>query len=163
MTGNRYNILVAEDEAIIALELKLLLLHNNFNVVGVVKSGEDLINESRKQHPDVIITDINLKGELNGIEAAKMINKKFPKTPVIFVTGYNDEYTHSKAIDAFSTNEDGWLVNCQWDFDYQEGHFAADKEYVLTREKKQDKKRTFRFCGSRNTRCNRMCSNKQWC
>ena len=102
MTGNRYDILVAEDEAIIALELKLLLLHNNFNVVGVVKSGEDLINESRKQHPDVIITDINLKGELNGIEAAKMINKKFPKTPVIFITGYNDEYTHSKAIDAFS-------------------------------------------------------------
>ena len=101
MTGNRYDILVAEDEAIIALELKLLLLHNNFNVVGVVKSGEDLINESRKQHPDVIITDINLKGELNGIEAAKMINKKFPKTPVIFITGYNDEYTHSKAMDAF--------------------------------------------------------------
>ncbi|OGY21940.1 MAG: hypothetical protein A2126_01025 [Candidatus Woykebacteria bacterium GWB1_45_5] len=45
-----------------------------------------------------------------------------------------------EAIDALSTNEDGWLVNCQWDFDYQEGHFAADKDYVLSREKKQDKK-----------------------
>ena len=45
-----------------------------------------------------------------------------------------------EAADAISTNEDGWLVNCQWDFDYQEGHFAADKEYVLTREKKKDKK-----------------------
>lgn len=46
-----------------------------------------------------------------------------------------------EAIDAFSSNEDGWLVNCQWDFDYQEGHFAADKDYVLSREKKKDKKR----------------------
>ena len=45
-----------------------------------------------------------------------------------------------EAIDAFSTNEDGWLVNCQWDFDYQEGHFAADKDYVLSREKVKNKK-----------------------
>lgn len=45
-----------------------------------------------------------------------------------------------EVIDAFSTNEDGWLVNCQWDFDYQEGHFAANKDYVLSREKKKDKK-----------------------
>lgn len=45
-----------------------------------------------------------------------------------------------EAIDAFSTNEDGWLVNCQWDFDYKEGHFAADKDYVLSREKVKDKK-----------------------
>jgi hypothetical protein len=46
-----------------------------------------------------------------------------------------------EAIDTFSTNEDGWLVNCQWDFDYQEGHFAADKDYVLSRDKVKDKKR----------------------
>lgn len=46
-----------------------------------------------------------------------------------------------EAIDAFSTNEDGWLVNCQWDFDYQEGHFAADKDYILRREKVRGKKR----------------------
>lgn len=45
-----------------------------------------------------------------------------------------------EAIDTISTNEDGWLVNAQWDFDYQVGHFAADKDYVLSREKKKDKK-----------------------
>ena len=100
MTGNRYDIIVAEDEAIIALELKLLLIRNNYNVLAVVKSGEDLIEESSKQNPDVIITDINLKGKLNGIEAAKMINKKGKKTPVIFVTGYSDEGTHTTAMTA---------------------------------------------------------------
>ncbi|OHA09970.1 MAG: hypothetical protein A3H71_01580 [Candidatus Sungbacteria bacterium RIFCSPLOWO2_02_FULL_48_13b] len=50
-----------------------------------------------------------------------------------------------EAIDAFSTNEDGWLVNCQWDFEYQEGHFAADKDYVLSREKVTDKKKGEHF------------------
>jgi DNA-binding response OmpR family regulator len=107
MTGNRYDILVAEDEAIIALELKLLLLRNNFNVIAVVRSGEDLIEESNKQNPDVIITDINLKGKLNGIEAAKMINKKSKRTPVIFVTGYGDEFTHIKAM---SASPDAYLL-----------------------------------------------------
>lgn len=46
-----------------------------------------------------------------------------------------------EAVDAISTNEDGWLVNVQWDFDYAEGHFSADEDYVLSREKKKDKKR----------------------
>ena len=50
-----------------------------------------------------------------------------------------------ETIDAFSTNEEGWLVNCQWDFDYQEGHFAADKDYVLSREKIKDKKKGEQF------------------
>ncbi len=100
MTGNRFDVLVAEDEAVIALELKQLLSRNNFNVVAVVKSGEDLIEESIKQHPDVIITDIHLKGKMNGIEAAKMINKNKFKTPIIFVTGYSDEYTHNDAMTA---------------------------------------------------------------
>jgi len=50
-----------------------------------------------------------------------------------------------EAIDALSTNEDGWLVNCQWDFDYQEGHFSADKDYVLSREKIKDKKKGEQF------------------
>ena len=50
-----------------------------------------------------------------------------------------------EAIDAISTNEDGWLVNCQWDFNYQEGHFVADKDYILSREKVSDKKKGERF------------------
>ena len=50
-----------------------------------------------------------------------------------------------EAVDAFSSNEDGYLVNCQWDFDYQEGHFTADKEYILSRQKVKPKGRDERF------------------
>jgi len=49
------------------------------------------------------------------------------------------------AVDAFSSNEDGYLVNCQWDFDYQEGHFTADKDYILSRQKTKPKGRDERF------------------
>lgn len=44
-----------------------------------------------------------------------------------------------EAVDTFSTNEDGYLVNCQWDFDYNNGHFSADKDYILSREKVKEK------------------------
>ena len=50
-----------------------------------------------------------------------------------------------EAVDAFSSNEDGYLVNCQWDFDYHEGHFTADKDYILSRQKIKPKGRDERF------------------
>lgn len=63
---------------------------------------------------------------------------RFSKPPVIGDIRVKNvgslEYEFS-AIDAFSSNEDGYLVNCQWDFDYQLGHFATDKDYILSREK----------------------------
>ena len=99
MTGNRYDVLVAEDEAIIALEIRQLLSRNNYNVVGVVKSGEDLVKESEKKNPDIIVSDIHLDGELDGIEAVNIIHKH-KNTPVIFLTGYGDDFTYSKALSA---------------------------------------------------------------
>jgi len=50
-----------------------------------------------------------------------------------------------EAVDAFSSNEDGYLVNCQWDFDYHEGHFTANKDYILSRQKIKPKGRDERF------------------
>jgi len=50
-----------------------------------------------------------------------------------------------EAVDAFSSNEDGYLVNCQWDFDYEVGHFAAHKDYILSRQKIKPKGRDERF------------------
>lgn len=69
---------------------------------------------------------------------------RFSKAPVIGdikIKKVKDLEYEFEAIDTFSTNEDGWLVNCQWDFEYQEGHFTADKDYILSREKVKNKKR----------------------
>ncbi len=78
-----------------------------------------------------------------GVEEAELY-LRFSKPPVIGDIKLKKVGTleyELEAVDAISTNEDGWLVNCQWDFDYQEGHFAADKNYILSREKKRDSKR----------------------
>jgi len=67
---------------------------------------------------------------------------RFPEPPVIGdirVRKIGQLEYEFEAMDAFSTNEDGWLVNCQWDFDYQEGHFAAAKDYILSRTKVKSK------------------------
>ena len=80
---------------------------------------------------------------------------RFSKAPVIGeikVKKIGERDYEFEAVDAFSTNEDGWLVNCQWDFDYQEGHFAADKEYILSREKAKDKKNGEHFVANLKAR-----------
>ena len=69
---------------------------------------------------------------------------RFPEPPVIGdirVKKVGPLECEFEAVDAMSTNEDGWLVNCQWDFDYQVGHFAADNDYILSRQKVKSKVR----------------------
>lgn len=61
MTGNRFDVLIAEDEAIVALEIKQLLARNNYNVVAIVRSGEDLIKETEEKKPDLIVQILVLK------------------------------------------------------------------------------------------------------
>ena len=61
---------------------------------------------------------------------------RFTKEPIVGDIAATHVSSHSyrfEARDAVSTNAGGYLVNCQWDFDYQRGHFAADAKYVLSR------------------------------
>lgn len=77
-----------------------------------------------------------------GVEEAELF-LRFSKPPVIGdikVKKIGELEYEFEAVDAISTNEEGWLVNAQWDFDYQDGHFSANKDYTLSREKGKDKK-----------------------
>ncbi|MBU4299013.1 site-specific DNA-methyltransferase [Patescibacteria group bacterium] len=80
-----------------------------------------------------VIGDIKIK-KIKGLEPASAKASADAKA----LAGRSAGRYEFEAVDTFSTNEDGWLVNCQWDFDYQEGHFSADKDYVLSREKIKD-------------------------
>ncbi len=82
----KYNILLAEDESIIALDLKLQL--KNFGLFSIrhVKAGKDLIEEAFQETPDLIISDILLKDTINGIEANKEIRKE-KNIPILFIAG----------------------------------------------------------------------------
>ncbi len=85
-------ILVVEDEVIIALDLKKTLNNLGYAVIKMTTSGEEAVKIAEKMHPDLALMDIKLKGNLNGIEAAKRIQDRF-NIPVIYVTAYSDRKT----------------------------------------------------------------------
>jgi CheY-like chemotaxis protein len=89
MTGE--SILVVEDEGLIALHLTELLEKAGYRVIGPVSSGEKAIQTtSGPSVPDLVLMDIKLAGTMDGIEAARLIRKRFP-APMIFLTAYSPE------------------------------------------------------------------------
>ena len=83
-------ILIVEDEAIIAMELESQLQSLGHQVASVVDTGKDAIQKIELDRPDLIIMDIRIKGEMNGIETAEIVKNRFG-IPVIFSTAYLDE------------------------------------------------------------------------
>lgn len=89
-------ILVAEDETIIAMDIEMSLRNLGYEVVAIVPSGEQAIKKVAENKPDLVLMDIVLKGRMNGIEAAKRIRSRF-RVPVVFLTAFADERTLKKA------------------------------------------------------------------
>ena len=89
-------ILIIEDERIIAEDISLTLRTLGYNVCGIGSTGEEAVSMARELKPDLILMDIKLRGEMDGIQAAEAIlsNKKLP---VIYVTAYADEKTLQRA------------------------------------------------------------------
>ncbi|MDY9925532.1 response regulator [Methanosarcina sp.] len=82
-------ILIVEDEHIVAMGIKRMLKGLGYTVTGVASSGEDAINKTESTFPDLVLMDIMLKGELDGVEAAKEIKERFD-VPVVYLTAYSD-------------------------------------------------------------------------
>ena len=82
--------MIVEDEAIIAMETKSCLKMLNYEVVSCVSTGTKAIERVPLDKPDLIVMDIRLKGDLDGIETAKIIRSRF-SIPIIFSTAYLDE------------------------------------------------------------------------
>ncbi len=81
---------IVEDNVIIAFDLQSILTSLGYDVVGMVPSGERALQKVRERVPDVVLMDINLEGELDGIETAALIQAQFD-VPVIFLTGYSED------------------------------------------------------------------------
>jgi DNA-binding LytR/AlgR family response regulator len=94
------NILIVEDEAIVAVDLYERLLQMGYDVEGIVDNGEDAIELALDKNIDVLILDINLAGPISGIDAAKEIMKIKP-IPVIYVTAYLDNKTFENALKTY--------------------------------------------------------------
>ncbi len=93
---SKTNILIVEDESIVAKDIQNSLRKLGYIVVGICSTGEDAIKATEELKPDMILMDIMLKGDMSGIEAATQIREKH-NIPVIYLTAYADESTLSKA------------------------------------------------------------------
>ena len=93
---SKTNILIVEDESIVAKDIQMSLRKLGYNVVAICSNGEDAIRAAEEHGPDLVLMDIMLKGDMSGIEAAEKIRSRF-NVPIIYLTAYADESTLSKA------------------------------------------------------------------
>jgi|ERR1035437_428355 two-component SAPR family response regulator len=83
-------VLIVEDEAIAAKDYKIMLEKAGYIVIGIVDSSTEAIIIAKKEKPDIILMDISLKGEVSGIEAARIICDIY-NPEIVFITGFEEE------------------------------------------------------------------------
>ena len=99
-------ILVVEDQRLIAADLEVILKKLGYVVVGNVSSGENAISDADRLRPELVLMDIHLSGEMDGIQAAEIIRDRY-NVPVVYLTAYADEVT---ILRAKKTTPFGYLV-----------------------------------------------------
>lgn len=100
------NVLIVEDESIVAIEIESRLKKMNYHVVGRLATGEEAIQMTDTLHPDLILMDIHLQGQMDGIEAAGII-KQTHDVPIIYLTAYADKETLDRAK---NTGPSGYIL-----------------------------------------------------
>ena len=93
---SKTNILIVEDESIIALEIQSHLEDLGYEVAGIASSGEGAIKKIKENQVDLILMDIHLKGDMDGIEAANAIPLVYP-VPIVFLTALSGKDIFSRA------------------------------------------------------------------
>ena len=94
--NEKKKILIVEDEVMLSAWLKMQLEDEGFFVCGSFTTGEEAVEFVQNTTPDLILMDINLVGEIDGIEAAEKIKEK-SKIPIIFMTGYGEPDIYERA------------------------------------------------------------------
>jgi diguanylate cyclase (GGDEF)-like protein/PAS domain S-box-containing protein len=89
-------VLVVEDESVVAMDLDGQLHDMGYQVCGCVDNARDAIARARADKPDLILMDIVLKGDMDGIAAASVIGREL-HIPVLFLTAYSDDQTVERA------------------------------------------------------------------
>jgi signal transduction histidine kinase len=100
------SVLIVEDEAIVAQDLRQTLAEQGFDAFAVASSAEEAIASAASKRPDVVLMDIRIKGPTDGIAAAQALRERFG-TPIIYLTAHADARTLARAK---STEPSGYLL-----------------------------------------------------
>ena len=123
-------ILVVEDESIVAMDIKHRAEGLGYSVTGITPSGEGAIQKATETMPDLVLMDIVLKGDMDGVEAAQRIRDSLD-IPVVYLTAYSDEKTLKRAK---VTEPFGYIIK---PFEDRELHSAV--EVALYKHKMESK------------------------
>jgi PAS domain S-box-containing protein len=93
------SIMVVEDERIVARNIEETLRHMGYDVLGSCATGAECLRRASEQRPDLVLMDVRLEGEVDGIQTAKLLRHRFD-VPVIFLTAYADDDTCRRAREA---------------------------------------------------------------
>ena len=91
------NVLIVEDDKVLSLLLSKMVNKIGANVVGTCVSGQDAIAKAKSLSPDLILMDIMLEDDIDGIEAMLELRREKINIPVIFITGNSDSYNKDRA------------------------------------------------------------------
>jgi CheY-like chemotaxis protein len=92
----KLKILVVEDDAIVRMDLELYLRTLGFEISASCSSGEDAVESVAHSKPDLVLMDIILKGEMDGVDAARQIRSGY-RIPLIYLSGYFDDVAVARA------------------------------------------------------------------
>lgn len=104
MTKNK--IAVVEDEGIVAMDISKCLSSLGYEVTFISDSGEKVLELVKESLPDLILMDVELKGQLNGLDTARLLREKY-SIHIVFLTAFEDETTLNRIGEL---SPDGYLV-----------------------------------------------------
>ena len=90
MMDRKKKILIVEDEAIFATSMQRILIRSGYDVSEPVSTGEEAVKRAKEEKPDLVIMDVMLEGNIDGIEAAMDI-RSMHDMPIVFISGYQEE------------------------------------------------------------------------
>src|SRR5882672_8971654 len=99
-------VLVVEDESIVAQDLQQTLAEFGYDAFAVAASAEEAMARAAERRPDIALVDVRIKGRLDGIKAAQLLQERFG-IPIVYLTAHVDDETRKRAL---CTHPYGYLV-----------------------------------------------------
>ncbi len=130
METKKPKVFIVEDQSIVAFDIECCLMNNNFDVVGRASSSIELQGRIDDAKPDLVLMDIRIEGDFDGIECAKTVQNKF-KIPVVFLTAHSDKNTIERAA---KTSAFGYILK-----PYNEQALITNIQLALSRHKEEQK------------------------
>ncbi|MCE6987729.1 response regulator [Dyadobacter sp. CY323] len=99
MNDKKVSILIVEDEAIQAMGLEETLERAGYRVVGIADNGQEVLDFMSREEVDLVVMDIHIKGDMDGVKTALKVRELKPDLPIIYLSAYVDQETVRRAME----------------------------------------------------------------